>query len=162
MALALGGIGWCGRLTLAALVLAPSVAGAADCASLFRFDQRARLGVPEIAQVTTHASASAGGDIWLMGDGFRAEGRPEREGWSALAVIGVSAGLGGPFVGGVLWTQKPEMFSDEAMTATGANGRAVMRVRPKTAVAACPNGWSIEVLANGVVRVNGARVGSVA
>lgn len=149
---------------IAASALSPAGAAFAGCADVFRFEANARLGVVDIAGLRPSAGPD---DIlagrWLVVREFRPTARPTRGRWTALALVyGTTDGVAIDSIGGVLWTRKPEGFSEGRM-ATYAKTAEFHEARFSDAstVAACPQGFVVRLDKTGRVTAGGKSIGVV-
>jgi hypothetical protein len=137
-----------------------SLAGpaAAACSDVLRLDRDPAIRVEDLARIGSEDSKDAGDNYLLRISVFRPSERPEREGWSALAIIlATEKGLGVEPLGGVLWTRRPDQFDDKPLSLTATAKTARATATPRASLAGCPQAFVIEIDAKGVVTLDGAR-----
>lgn len=155
---------WLLGVAIAASALIEADAAVAGCAEVFRFEANARLGVVDIAGLRPSSRPDdLLADRWLVVREFRPTARPTRGGWTALAVVyGTTSGVAIDTIGGVLWTRKPEGFS-EGRVATYAQDAQFHEARfsATSTAAACPQGFVVRLDRTGRVTAGGKSIGVV-
>ncbi|WP_374576101.1 hypothetical protein [Phenylobacterium sp.] len=157
------------RRTACALGLAVVVAGPAwadDCAKAFRFEPDARLSVSAIGRLAAESMDSSlktplGGVIvvWPFDD----EDQPAKGAWVAYAVIYATQGDEGETKpGGVLWADpRLDLYASLSAKTVRTPHGIKMTLEQESLSKACPGGYAILLDDDGVLTVNGARIGQI-
>lgn len=137
---------------------------AAACTEVFRFEPNARLGIADIAGLGPFSGPRETlANRLLVVREFRPLARPTRGEWTGLAMVyGTTDATPVGTVGGVLWTRRPEGFSEGHVASYAMTPEALeARFVGAGASSICPGGFVVRLDKTGRFIAGGSPVGVV-